>query len=368
MSVLNLKSQTDMSGFYVIYRGSCMNEKKGIYGISHLMEHLMCKNLDDLMEGLNRDGINWNAYTSGNEIVFYLTGLDDKVDKYRDLLVDRLAEFKITEEILENEKKIVLEEYMDYFNNQAHAHNLNLTRKLFNYYDPIGERSDIENITLKDCESFFNVQYKNPSNIINVSKYVEFEKDIEFNNKNFENTFSYGDYNNVPIESIIESKEKTSLYYLSPLLYDDFDIAHLVCNLLGDGLHSPLYQEIREKRGLVYYVWCYAEQLNKQGIINIATLTSDENVNEVEDIVRNVLNNKEKFITQEMLNNEIESYKIQYRKDEIFRHSNVKDFIFPKEWIIKDKLDSITLDDVYRVCDKYFDFEKYYKSQDKTEF
>ncbi len=35
--IINLKSQTDLSGFYVVYEGSTNLEKSGWYGISHLM-------------------------------------------------------------------------------------------------------------------------------------------------------------------------------------------------------------------------------------------------------------------------------------------------------------------------------------------
>ena len=39
--IINLKSQTDLSGFYVVYEGSTNLEKSGWFGISHLMEHLI---------------------------------------------------------------------------------------------------------------------------------------------------------------------------------------------------------------------------------------------------------------------------------------------------------------------------------------
>ena len=68
--IINLKSETELSGFYVVYEGSTNLEKKGWFGISHLMEHLMCKNFDHLQEDFAKDGIDWNAYTSSNEIVF----------------------------------------------------------------------------------------------------------------------------------------------------------------------------------------------------------------------------------------------------------------------------------------------------------
>ena len=35
--IINLKSKTELSGFYVVYEGSTNLEKKGIFGVSHLL-------------------------------------------------------------------------------------------------------------------------------------------------------------------------------------------------------------------------------------------------------------------------------------------------------------------------------------------
>ena len=40
--IVNVKSETGLSGFYIVFGGSTMNEKPGSYGISHLLEHLIC--------------------------------------------------------------------------------------------------------------------------------------------------------------------------------------------------------------------------------------------------------------------------------------------------------------------------------------
>jgi len=120
--LINLKSQTDLSGFYMVYYGSTLLEKRGNYGISHLMEHLMCKNFEKLRETFEKEGIDWNAYTSSNEIVFYFTGLDEYLDKRRYELVELMSEFNVTKEQFENERKIVLQEYSDYFSDQTESH------------------------------------------------------------------------------------------------------------------------------------------------------------------------------------------------------------------------------------------------------
>ena len=73
--VYNVPNQIDLSGFYIVYNGVVVNENEGTYGISHLIEHLVCKNLDDeFTESLEKNGITWNAYTTPNNVVFYIKG------------------------------------------------------------------------------------------------------------------------------------------------------------------------------------------------------------------------------------------------------------------------------------------------------
>ena len=175
-NLINAKSKTELSGFYIVYHGSTMLERPGIYGISHLMEHLMCKNFDDLQDKFDEDGLVWNAYTSSDVICFHITGLDQYVNKWKYILYERIKTFQITQKKLDNEKKIVLEEYKDCFNKQNQAHTANLWRKLYGLYDAIGQRESIESISLQDCKEFFDLQFKNPQ-IINISKKNKFTLD-----------------------------------------------------------------------------------------------------------------------------------------------------------------------------------------------
>ena len=101
--IVNLKSQTELSGFYIIYEGSTNLEKPGWYGLSHTMEHLVCKSFFHLIEDFDKFGISWNAYTDTNNIVFYFTGLDSKLNKYKEKILDVISKFEITKKEFENE-------------------------------------------------------------------------------------------------------------------------------------------------------------------------------------------------------------------------------------------------------------------------
>ena len=365
--IVNLKSQTDLSGFYVVYEGSTNLEKKGWYGISHLMEHLMCKNFDHLQEDFDRDGIEWNAYTSSNEIVFYLTGLEDKVNKWKGEFMDLLGGFNVKKAEFENERNIVLEEYMDSFNEQTQCHVLNLSRKLFGDYDPIGLKEDLENLKFMDCLNYFELQYAKPTKIINVSKKDYKNTTLDFAERTIIKPLVYGNHN-VPLEINNEWKDKTSIAILSPVINEDFAYIHFINAMLSLGLKSPLYQEIREKRGLVYYVHCYQSRMNNQGLNSISTQTSNRNFNAVVDAVEGVIKNPKKYLTKDRFNLVKDYYSVRMQKDEILRYKSVNQFINPTGWSVYDILDKITLKKVLEVYDKYYQFDNFYISNDKKEF
>jgi predicted Zn-dependent peptidase len=366
--IINLKSETELSGFYVVYEGSTNLEKKGWFGISHLMEHLMCKNFDHLQEDFDKDGIDWNAYTSSNEIVFYLTGLDEKVNKWKGEFMDLLGEFNVTKEQFENERNIVLEEYMDCFNDQTQTHMLNLSRKLFGDYDPIGLKEDLEKLKYMDCLNFFELQYAKPTKIINVSKNKPYKNNkIDFAKRDIKKTIEFGN-NDVALELSNEFKDKTSIAILSPIIEEDFAYVHFINAMLSLGLKSPLYQEIREKKGLVYYVHCYQSRVNNQGINTISTQTSNKNYNGVVDAVKEVITNPDKYLTKERFDLVKDYYKVRMAKDEILRYKNVNQYINPEGWSVYEILDKVNMKKIKEVYKKYYNFDNFYVSNDKKEF
>jgi predicted Zn-dependent peptidase len=366
--IINLKSETELSGFYVVYEGSTNLEKKGWFGISHLMEHLMCKNFDHLQEDFDKDGIDWNAYTSSNEIVFYLTGLDEKVNKWKGEFMDLLGEFNVTKEQFENERNIVLEEYMDCFNDQTQTHMLNLSRKLFGDYDPIGLKEDLENLKYMDCLNFFELQYAKPTKIINVSKNKPYKNNtIDFAKRDIKKTIEFGD-NDATLELSNEFKDKTSIAILSEIIEEDFAYVHFINAMLSLGLKSPLYQEIREKRGLVYYVHCYQSRVNNQGINTISTQTSNKNYNGVVEAVKEVITNPDKYLTKERFDLVKDYYKVRMAKDEILRYKNVNQYINPEGWSVYEILDKVNMKKIKEVYKKYYNFDNFYVSNDKKEF
>jgi predicted Zn-dependent peptidase len=366
--IINLKSQNELSSFYIIWEGSTNLERKGWYGIAHLCEHLQTKMIDHLQEDFDRDGIEWNLWTSSNEICMYIQGLDERVNKWKHIIMDLMFEFKITKEDFENERKIVLEEYLDAMNGQTEVHQINLDRKLFGDYGPIGLKEDLEKLKFMDIINFWELQYAKPSKIINVSKNNPYKnKTLDFAERTIVKNVSYGDHK-VPFELGNDFKDKSSLVMLSPIIDEDFAYVHFINAMLSLGLKSPLYQEIREKRGLVYYVHCYQSRMNQQGINTIATQTSNKNFKAVVEATKTVLENPKKYLTKERFDLVKDYYKVRMQKDEILRYKNVNQWINPEGWSVYEILDTVNLKKIKEVYDKYFKFDNFYISNDKTEF
>jgi predicted Zn-dependent peptidase len=155
---------------------------------------------------------------------------------------------------------------------------------------------------------------------------------------------------------------------VSPLATEDFNYISFINAMLSSGLNSPLYQEIREKRGLAYHVSCSQSRNNNQGFTTINTQTSKQNVQKVYDAVQKVLSNPDKYMTKKRFELIKESYMIKLEKDKINRFSNVNYWILPKGWSIKDIIKTIDLKKIRDVYEKHFNFDDFYISLDNEEF
>jgi predicted Zn-dependent peptidase len=366
--IINLKSQTDLSGFYIVFNGSTNLEERGIYGISHFMEHLICKNFEHLRDDFEKYGIDWNAYTSQNEIVFYFTGLDKYLSPWKEKLVDLITDFRVSKEKFENERKIILQEYSNSFLDQTQCHTLNLSRKLFRNYESIGLKQDIETLKYMDCLNFFEKQFKRPTKIINVSTENPFRYDLDFMDTKVDKRYEMGPFKDVIIEPTRNYGDKVSLAMLSPIIESDFNYISFINNMLSLGLSSPFYTEIREKRGLVYYIRIGQSRMNSQSVNTIITQSDQSNSEQIFDTIKMIFDNPNKFLSRKRFELIKNSYKIKYHKDRINRYQNVNLWINPKGWSVKEILETVTYDKILDVFETNFKFDKFYKSIDKTEF
>ncbi|MFW6225842.1 MAG: M16 family metallopeptidase [bacterium] len=363
--IINDKNPTDLSGFYIVYRGSVLNEDETNYGLSHLMEHLMCKMFKQYYTEFERYGINWNAYTSNNEVVFHMTGLDEYLYKYRHILVEALLGFEITEDEFLKEKNVVIQEYKDTFQDQSTSAYFNMLRKLYNNYGPIGKLESLEKITYQDVKDYWKKHLSKPSLIINISKNNEFKGYDDFN-LNYPKKF-IPKITNPIFEKMVDFKKVDISGYFKT--NDDMNYIKFILDMLSQSFDSPFMDEIREKRGLTYGVGSFISKISDtEGLSVTSLITTDENVDEVLDTYKMILTQPEKYLTEDRFNTMKDFYTVKKKKDDINRYSRIDKYITPKNWQVETILDTITFDEIKDYYDKYFKFDNWNWIIDKKEF
>lgn len=370
---VNIKSENDLSRFEIQFFDSAATEVVGNRGISHLTEHLMCKAFDDLLETFKENGIEYNAMTGNDKMLFYFSGLDEYLTPFKYDLLDRIMNYEILESDFDKEKEIIIQEYNLAFSDQGNAHYYNFHRKYFNDYNAIGERSDIEDITFEDFKIFQKERFSKINRVLNISKYNDFELPAKYEYRLEENVVDLS-YDVDKCEGIIEPtafhKDTVSMINMSELIaYDDKENAKLdiLCKFYSNGLSSPLYKVIREEKGYVYGLMfdVTAISANKYSLIFMTT-TTEENVEDLNNTFFDIISDPS-FITQDKLDQIIKQFTIKEKMVEI--SSNGKGNIFEegKEdrnvYIAKDE---VTLEELKELQKKYFKKELFTISTDRS--
>ena len=368
--IYNIKSNTGMSGFYVIYKGGASIERDGNRGIAHLMEHLMCRSFERYDEQLTQNGVFTNAFTCNDRVAFFIKGLDRYVNEFKQKLVESMFDFNISEQEFEIEKQIVLEEYDMSFDSRTDIHFYNIFRKLFDFYCAIGKRSDIENYTYEQFNEFHDLHFSKPHQIINISEKYPFTDNIDMA-EDF--TFRKMGIRKVNDDAVYEASNydgsSASIIFMSPMIEEkDMPVCDVITRMINGGLHSPLMEELRGKRGLVYYVNCATIGENdNNGNIIISTQSNEKNVDTIISVTEDVLSKPERFLTKSDFLMVKSNMLISKEKGKIFNFGNIDEHIY-ENIHVNNFIDDITLERCIEVYEKYFTFDNWIKSVDKEDF
>ena len=154
--------------FWMWYRTGSRNEKTGITGASHWVEHMQFKGTpaypDDILDTLiSREGGVWNAMTFYDWTAYYEIMPAEKIGLGLELEADRMSNSKFEEKDVEAERTVILSERSGSENSPAWLLYEELTSAAFRvhpYHTPvIGERADLENLTRADLYHHYQQHY-----------------------------------------------------------------------------------------------------------------------------------------------------------------------------------------------------------------
>jgi predicted Zn-dependent peptidase len=326
--IKNIKSNTPKLGsFCIVYKGTIKYEKPGIYGISHLVEHCMCEQVKKMEDDFLINGISWNADTSNNYMKFYMIGLDDNLKELKDTFLNSIIDYKITKEVFEHEKNIIISEYISTYSNQYEMFSNNFFKKFFNSAMTLGVLSDIKSITYEQFIDFKNKYFNNPTHIFNISKskyknsHIKFSKQIKIKNDIVNNNFQAEKYGTYDDNRILLFYDKLPI--ISSNKYKLITYMQIFNAYMNIGLSSPLYTDIREKLKNVYSINSSIDKIDDNCMIYCTQLsTSNDNVENVRDELIKSYKNHANNLNKTRYLNILKYFRNEIKDNNILNYAN----------------------------------------------
>jgi zinc protease len=174
--VLKEMHHAPVATFMIWYRVGSRNERPGITGISHWVEHMMFKGTPrfpgELLDRMiSREGGFWNAFTWLDYTAYYETMPVGRIDIALQLEADRMSNTLMEPDEVESERTVILSERAMYENEPRFLLNEEVTAAAFRvhpyHHEVIGDTVDLQTMTRNDLYTHYRRHYV-PSNAIAV--------------------------------------------------------------------------------------------------------------------------------------------------------------------------------------------------------
>lgn len=279
------------------------HETIAVNGISHVLEHMAFKGTEtrtalDIAESIEAVGGHLNAYTSRDQTAYYARVLEDDLELGVDILADILQNSTFDEQELIREKEVIVQEIgqtndtpddiiFDHLQETAFP-DQSLGRSILGTADKVrGFSRDLISGYMKD-------RYNASNMVLSASGSVNHDQLVDMAEKKFSKlaatgssdmeaaAYRGGDYReDRDLEQVHFALTVPGVSYQD----DDFYASQILAGLLGGGMSSRLFQEVRERRGLCYSIFSFASSFADTGIFSVYAGTGSEQISELSSVV-----------------------------------------------------------------------------------
>jgi predicted Zn-dependent peptidase len=277
-------------------------------GISHFIEHMVFKgtkkrNVKEIAQSIESVGGYLNAFTSKEHTCYYARVLDEHLELATDVLSDMVFQPTFPQKELEKERNVILEELkqaeddpddiiQDYFEKAIFkTHPLGMP--------VIGCAKSITSLTRKDLLSYKAERYTSGQLVVAAAGNLSHAEVVELSHRYIQKDASTAGNRNERPQSVFEEPTSDLCEYYKPIqqahiclgtigfhVYDERRFAMQVLNtLLGDGMSSRLFQNIREKYGFAYAVYSFNNMMQDTGAAGVYIGTDNAHVQRCIDLV-----------------------------------------------------------------------------------
>ncbi|MHB8197724.1 MAG: M16 family metallopeptidase [Vulcanimicrobiaceae bacterium] len=283
-------------------------EQREQRGISHLVEHMLFKgtanrSAREIAEAMDGVGGSLNAFTDKEATCYYARVIDRHLDLAVDVLTDMFLHSTLDPEELAKEQSVVLEEIKTYDDSPDESiHDLFIQTMWSdaNLGEPtIGFAQTVTKLTAPDLRAHMRARYAPASVVVAAAGNVDHEAFVALVADRFAGFSGTG-------HAVVAERPRTTPGIR--FTHKDSEQAYVVLGsrglsvrderryvlslldtLLGGGMSSRLFQEIREKRGLVYTVYSFQAAYREAGLFGIYAGTSPAKLQSCLDVVREQL-------------------------------------------------------------------------------
>ena len=305
-------------------------------GISHFLEHMAFKGTTtrsalDIVKAIEDVGGYINAYTGRDMTGYYVRLLKEDMMIGLDIIADIFQHASMNEQELNTEKGVIIQE-INMYKDQPDVvveQNFNLTAYPDQSFgrDIGGNPEVIRKMTPQKMLEYMHRQYTSDRTIISASGAIDHDDFVEKCKKLFVDVNTHRGKAPDPAHYTGgASYETTSHEQVNLLLgfegvsYEDerYWTVKVLSVILGGGMTSRLFQEIREKRGLVYTVHASADSDADTGMFSIYAGTGDQQAAELMPVLCDEIKKLASSLTQ----GEIDRAKTQIKARLLMQNEN----------------------------------------------
>ncbi|MDR1028116.1 MAG: insulinase family protein [Clostridiales Family XIII bacterium] len=356
-------------------------------GVSHFIEHMMFKGTEKrtakaIAEDIDRIGGSINAFTGKEATCYYVKTLSTHIDASIDVLADMLNNSLFDPEETEKERNVILEEIkMIEDAPDDIGHDLINEQVFFGSrlgHRVIGFPKTVSSITRDDMLAYIADRYIASGIVVALSGNFAEDEVMDRLERGFGSLGVGVAERTIPAvphtpRSMRRKKdiEQTHIFLGArgvSLTHDDYYRFLLYNSILGGGMSSRLFQNIREEQGLAYSVYSSASSFVGDGLLTIyAGVGQDKETAAIDAIRAETERLAETGVDEEELNKAKEQNKGHY----IFGQESVSSRMFAagKNMLLLDRvysaeeimagIDAVTRADIARIAERYADLASY---------
>ncbi len=278
------------------------DEDPPLAGASHFLEHLLFKGTPrrtaaQIAEAVDAVGGDINAFTTKEYTAFYVRLLAESLDLGLDILSDVMWDPAFRPDEVEAERQVILEEILMHADEPSElVHDVLLDAAFPGHplgRDVLGTEETIAAMGVDDIRRFFAHHYRPANIVVAVAGNVDHDEVVGGLEDRFTGTpggespkrAAPGDMTRaVTVANRPTEQAHVVVGMRTPGRHDEDRFALAVLDhVLGGGLSSRLFQEIREKRGLAYSVYSYRSTFDDAGVLACYAGTAPSKAHQVLD-------------------------------------------------------------------------------------